>query len=157
MRGVAVHGAGMMPGGILLVLALALPSAASPDSASGTVIPLDSDRRLSLDSDRRLALNYVVAYAPNWARLAQCCECKDDIAAGDLRIGLRHAPTLEATKGQILSQSPSHPILVAFVWELTKETIHLPLGCLWEPPPILLSRPGLCTEPLHALPLPAHH
>jgi len=22
------------------------------------------------------------------------------------------------------------PILVAFVWELTKETIHLPLGCL---------------------------
>ena len=23
-----------------------------------------------------------------------------------------------------------HPILVAFVWELTRETIHLPLGCL---------------------------
>ena len=23
-----------------------------------------------------------------------------------------------------------HPILVAFVWELTKETIHLPQGCL---------------------------
>ena len=23
-----------------------------------------------------------------------------------------------------------HPILVAFVWELTKETIHLPLGCV---------------------------
>ena len=23
-----------------------------------------------------------------------------------------------------------HPILVAFVWKLTKETIHLPLGCL---------------------------
>ena len=23
-----------------------------------------------------------------------------------------------------------HPILVAFEWELTKETIHLPLGCL---------------------------
>jgi len=23
-----------------------------------------------------------------------------------------------------------HPILVAFVWELTKETIYLPLGCL---------------------------
>jgi len=23
-----------------------------------------------------------------------------------------------------------YPILVAFVWELTKETIHLPLGCL---------------------------
>ena len=23
-----------------------------------------------------------------------------------------------------------HPILVAFVWELTQETIHLPLGCL---------------------------
>ena len=23
-----------------------------------------------------------------------------------------------------------HPILVAFVWELTKETSHLPLGCL---------------------------
>ena len=23
-----------------------------------------------------------------------------------------------------------HPILVAFVWEFTEETIHLPLGCL---------------------------
>ena len=23
-----------------------------------------------------------------------------------------------------------HPTLVEFVWELTKETIHLPLGCL---------------------------
>ena len=23
-----------------------------------------------------------------------------------------------------------HPILVAFVWEVTKETIDLPLGCL---------------------------
>jgi len=23
-----------------------------------------------------------------------------------------------------------HPILVAFVWKLTKETIHLPQGCL---------------------------
>ena len=23
-----------------------------------------------------------------------------------------------------------HPILVAFVWELTKETFNLPLGCL---------------------------
>ena len=23
-----------------------------------------------------------------------------------------------------------HPILVAFVWELTKETFHLPMGCL---------------------------
>ena len=23
-----------------------------------------------------------------------------------------------------------HPILVAFVWELTKATIYLPLGCL---------------------------
>ena len=23
-----------------------------------------------------------------------------------------------------------HPILVAVLWELTKETIHLPLGCL---------------------------
>ena len=77
MRGVAVHGAGMMRGGILLVLALALPSAGSPDS------------------DRRLAINYVVAYAPqNCARLAKCCECKGGIAAGDLRIGLRHAPPL---------------------------------------------------------------
>jgi len=36
--------------------------------------------------------------------------------------------TLEATQGQILSQSPTDA--VAFVWELTKETIVLPLGCL---------------------------
>ena len=28
------------------------------------------------------------------------------------------------------SISHCYPILVAFVWELTKETIHLPLGCL---------------------------
>ena len=28
-----------------------------------------------------------------------------------------------------------HPILVAFAWELTKETIHLPLGCLQGGPP----------------------
>jgi len=25
-----------------------------------------------------------------------------------------------------------YPILVAFVWELTKEAINLPLGCLYE-------------------------
>ena len=45
--------------------------------------------------------------------------------------------TLEATQGQISSQSPTdatskrcYLFEVAFVWELTKETIHLPLGCL---------------------------
>ena len=43
--------------------------------------------------------------------------------------------TLEVNQGQILSQSTTdatqcHPILVAFVWELTKETINLPQGCL---------------------------
>ena len=31
-----------------------------------------------------------------------------------------------------------HPILVAFVWELTEETIHLPLGCLQG------GQPGAC-------------
>ena len=36
--------------------------------------------------------------------------------------------TLEVTQGQILSHSPTDAI--AFVWELTKETIVLPLGCL---------------------------
>ena len=41
-------------------------------------------------------------------------------------------PALEATQGQISSQSTTdcHPILVAFVWELTEETIDLPLACL---------------------------
>ena len=29
------------------------------------------------------------------------------------------------------------PMVVAFVWELTKETIHLPLGCLQG-----VARPG---------------
>ena len=40
--------------------------------------------------------------------------------------------TLEATQGQIFKSisHKCHPILVAFVWELTKETIYLPLGCL---------------------------
>jgi len=39
-----------------------------------------------------------------------------------------HLSTLEVTQGQILSQSPTDEE-VAFVWELTKETIDLPLGC----------------------------
>jgi len=45
---------------------------------------------------------------------------------------VRYPSALEATQGQILSQISHrcHPILVAFVWELTKETIHFPLGCL---------------------------
>jgi len=40
--------------------------------------------------------------------------------------------TLEVTQGQILSQISHRCYLseVAFVWELTKETIVLPLGCL---------------------------
>ena len=45
-------------------------------------------------------------------------------------------PTLEVTQGQISSQSPTdttsscYLFEVAFVWELTKETIVLSLGCL---------------------------
>ena len=41
-------------------------------------------------------------------------------------------PALEATQGQILSQISHRYYLfeVAFVWELTKETIVLPLGVL---------------------------
>ena len=40
-----------------------------------------------------------------------------------------------------------HPILVAFVWELTKETIDLPLGCLqggegWRTSSIISTRTG---------------
>ena len=47
----------------------------------------------------------------------------------------RCLPTLEAIQGQInvsFGQLPykCHPILAAFVWELTIETISLPLGCL---------------------------
>ena len=40
--------------------------------------------------------------------------------------------TLEVTLGRIVSQISHiyHPILVAVEWELTKETIKLPLGCL---------------------------
>ena len=40
--------------------------------------------------------------------------------------------TLEATQWQILCQSPTDATFgeVAFEWELTKETINLPLGCL---------------------------
>jgi len=39
---------------------------------------------------------------------------------------------LEATQGQIPSQSPTDAASggVAFEWELTEETIFLPLGCL---------------------------
>ena len=39
-----------------------------------------------------------------------------------------HATTLEVTKGEILSQSPTDA--TSFAWALTKETMHLPLGCL---------------------------
>ena len=40
--------------------------------------------------------------------------------------------TLEVTQGANLKSISHrcHPILVAFVWKLTKETIVLPLGCL---------------------------
>ena len=44
----------------------------------------------------------------------------------------RPLSTLEATQGQISSQSSTDATLreVAFEWELTKGTIYLPLGCL---------------------------
>ena len=40
--------------------------------------------------------------------------------------------SMEATHGQIFCQSPTDGTLreVAFEWELTNETIYLPLGCL---------------------------
>ena len=41
-----------------------------------------------------------------------------------------------------------HPILVAFVWELTKETINLPLGCLQEE---MKRRPGARSAPRRAI------
>ena len=47
-----------------------------------------------------------------------------------------------------------HPVLVAFVWELTKETIHLPLGCLqggWRF--CLFKDAGVADPPLSQLPL----
>ena len=43
-----------------------------------------------------------------------------------------------------------HPILVAFVWELTKETTHLPLGCLQSGP----AYPGQCRAGLLQLTRP---
>ena len=41
-------------------------------------------------------------------------------------------PALQAIQGHFLSQSPTDATSgeVAFEWELTKETIDLPLGCL---------------------------
>ena len=52
--------------------------------------------------------------------------------AGERRKPMFLLATLEVAKGQILSQISQrcHPILVAFEWGLTKETIYLPLGCL---------------------------
>jgi len=52
-----------------------------------------------------------------------------------------------------------HPILVAFVWGLTKETIHLPLGCLQggsRPayPPQCNTPPHLARPPGSVLPGP---
>ena len=40
----------------------------------------------------------------------------------------------------------SHPILVAFAWELTKETTNLPLGCLQGGSP-QFGEPGLVSAP----------
>jgi len=54
---------------------------------------------------------------------------------GELPRTKRHGSTLHHPGGnpganlQSTSQR-CHPILVAFVWELTRETIYLPLGCL---------------------------
>jgi hypothetical protein len=45
-------------------------------------------------------------------------------------------PTLEPTQGKFSSQSPANALLqmlpfgTAVLWDLTKETIDLPLGCL---------------------------
>ena len=41
---------------------------------------------------------------------------------------LPHPPNPEANLTSISHRC--HPILVAFVWELTEEAINLPLGCL---------------------------
>jgi len=53
---------------------------------------------------------------------------RDRIVRATLAMSLS---TLEATQGHISCQSSTcNPILVAFVLELTKEIIHLPMGCL---------------------------
>jgi len=48
------------------------------------------------------------------------------------RTGLTSESHPGGNPGQNLKSIPHrcHPILVAFVWELTTETIYLPLGCL---------------------------
>jgi len=43
-----------------------------------------------------------------------------------------------------------HPILVAFVWDLTKETIDLPLGCL-QGGPSLATAEATRTDPPNKL------
>jgi len=52
------------------------------------------------------------------------------MAAGRTRIAWRVHPGSNPGENLEPSSHRSHPILVAFVWELTKETIYLPLGCL---------------------------
>jgi len=48
-----------------------------------------------------------------------------------LRLGSAALPSLGNPGANLRSISHiCHPILVTFVWELTKETIDLPLGCL---------------------------
>ena len=81
---------------------------------------------------------YTLQPTPYTLRL--CRVCPREGGAPDYVGSIQHLqdlqdaklPTLEATQGQICSQSPTYANLlgVAFVWELTRETIVLPLGCL---------------------------
>ena len=59
---------------------------------------------------------------------------KEEVSCRGLNGGVQlvnRLSTLEVTQGQIFSQSSTYatPILVAFVWKLTKESFNVALGC----------------------------
>jgi len=79
---------------------------------------LTTGRRHSLDWGCRRGLRWRRrAWRSSWSRLG-CTARAGSHPGGNPRANLKSIP------------HRCHPILVAFVWELTKETIDFPLGCL---------------------------
>ena len=92
------------------------------ESADGTALAQDTSTYQALShSFETLLASYRAQRATHDAHLLQCALEKKVLP---LHPGGNPAANLKSISHRC------HPILVAFAWELTKETIHLPLGCL---------------------------
>ena len=88
---------------------------------------------MTVEASSRLTLSMLRVMAP----CRSCVRCEypgrqcsgSDLPRGCVCKGLLQSAANPGANRKSISHR-YHPILVAFVWELTKETIHLPLGCL---------------------------